>query len=637
MRVLIVDDEPNIRRTLRIALEAMGHAVEEASTGREALRRAEGRPFDVALVDLRLGEESGLDLLEPLLAQSPRLAIVLITAYASIESAMEAMRRGAFDYLPKPFTPAQVRAMLERVAKVRGLRDRVADLEDRVRAEVPEVDLQGRDPEVRRVLEMARRVAPFDAAVLLRGENGTGKGVLRPRPPRLEQAARRPVRDRQLPEPQPRAARKRPLRPRPRGLHRRRPRRRRQGRRRRRGHALPRRGRRPPARRSSPSSCGSSRSGSTSGSARPNTRSADVRLVAATNRDLEALVASGAFREDLLYRLNVVEMTLPPLRKRADVAELADHLLAFFARQVGRQLTGFTPEAAAALARHAWPGNLRELRNAVERAAILAEGPEIGLADLPERIVPHARRARPGDRGRPAREPRSTSRPSTSAGSSPAPPAARRPRGSSGSTPARSTASGSNTGSDESRDLPISPCQEIELSDLEGENDRCPACGAALEPGPAASARLDVPDAVSGSGSPGELPAILGSSRWNAPGPGPLPGRDHRPDPEGVADRRSRARFPGDPQPLQRRSGQADRAEEAGRRRRRDAEAMPSPRGLAGSLPDHPARQRCSGSRRDRSTPSAHRPKCSRSIARLLGTATSASSFPSNSSEIQPR
>src|SRR3954471_19851988 len=152
MRVLIVDDEPNIRRTLRVAVEAMGHAVEEASTGAEALRRAEGRPFDVALVDLRLGEEAGLDLLEPLMAQSPRLAIVLITAYASIESAMEAIRRGAFDYLPKPFTPAQVRATLDRVARVRGLRDRVADLEDRVRAEVPEADLQGRDLEVNRVL-----------------------------------------------------------------------------------------------------------------------------------------------------------------------------------------------------------------------------------------------------------------------------------------------------------------------------------------------------------------------------------------------------------------------------------------------------------------------------------------------------
>src|SRR3954447_9811159 len=110
MRILIVDDEPNIRRTLRVALEASGHAVKEVAAGAEALRAAESAPFDAALVDLRLGQESGLDLLEPLLAQLPRLAVVLITAHTSIDTAVEAMRRGAFDYLAKPFTPAQVRA-----------------------------------------------------------------------------------------------------------------------------------------------------------------------------------------------------------------------------------------------------------------------------------------------------------------------------------------------------------------------------------------------------------------------------------------------------------------------------------------------------------------------------------------------
>src|SRR4051794_29023157 len=121
MRILIVDDEPNIRRTLRVALEAMGHAVDEAETGPGALREVERRPSDVALVDLRLGEDSALALPEPLLAQLPRLAVVVITAHASIDTAVEAMRRGAFDYLPKPFTPAQVRAVLGRVERVRGL------------------------------------------------------------------------------------------------------------------------------------------------------------------------------------------------------------------------------------------------------------------------------------------------------------------------------------------------------------------------------------------------------------------------------------------------------------------------------------------------------------------------------------
>ena len=117
MRILIVDDEPNIRKTLRVALEAMGHAVEEASTTASATSALARRPADVALVDLRLGTDSGLDLIEPFLAEVPRLAIVVITAHASIDSAVDAMRRGAFDYLPKPFTPGRRvrRAVIERV------------------------------------------------------------------------------------------------------------------------------------------------------------------------------------------------------------------------------------------------------------------------------------------------------------------------------------------------------------------------------------------------------------------------------------------------------------------------------------------------------------------------------------------
>src|SRR3954451_13653866 len=145
MRVLIVDDEPNIRRTLRLTLESAGHSVDEAGSADEAVRLAAESEYEVALIDLRLGTDSGLDLLPTLLAQSPRLVAVIITAHASIDTAVEAMRRGAFDYLPKPFTPAQVRAVVERAARVRGLQERVADLEDRVRREVPEADFRGSD------------------------------------------------------------------------------------------------------------------------------------------------------------------------------------------------------------------------------------------------------------------------------------------------------------------------------------------------------------------------------------------------------------------------------------------------------------------------------------------------------------
>lgn len=395
MRVLIVDDEPNIRRTLRVALEAMGHAVSEAASAAEALRQAEREPCDVALVDLRLGDQSGLDLLEPLQAQNPRVAVVVITAHASIDTAVGALRRGAFDYLPKPFTPAQVRAVLERVAQVRGLYDRVADLEEQVRREVPEVDLQGRDPEVARVLDLARKVAPTDAVVLVRGENGTGKGVLAHALHAWGRRADGPFVTVSCPSLSAELLESDLF-----------------------GHAkgaftgavrdvagkvaaaeggtlfLDEIGDLPPPLQPKLLRFLQERKYERVGETK--TRTADVRLVAATNRDLEAAVASGAFREDLFYRLNVVEITLPPLRSRSDVADLAGHLLGFFARQTGRRLTGFAPAALAALGRHPWPGNLRELRNAVERAAILAEGPEIGLADLPERIGQATRPTGPG-------------------------------------------------------------------------------------------------------------------------------------------------------------------------------------------------------------------------------------------------
>ena len=232
---------------------------------------------------------------------------------------------------------------------------------------------------------MARRVAPFDAAVLLRGENGTGKGVLARTLHAWSRRAGGPFVTVNCPSLNPELLESDLF-----------------------GHA---RGAFTGAVRDAAGKVAAAEGGTLFldevGDLPPmlqpkllrflqdrqyervgesNTRLADVRLVAATNRDLEAMVGSGGFREDLLYRLNVVEMTLPPLRDRSDVAELADHLLGFFARQSGRKLVGYTPEASEALARHAWPGNLRELRNAIERAAILAEGPEIGLADLPDRI-----------------------------------------------------------------------------------------------------------------------------------------------------------------------------------------------------------------------------------------------------------
>ena len=388
MRILIVDDEPNIRRTLRITLEAAGHEVADTGSASEALASLGRRPAAVALVDLRLGDDSGLDLIEPMLAQAPRLAIVVITAHASVEVAVEAMRRGATDFLAKPFTPAEVRAVLARVERGRALSDRVVDLEDRVVAEttVPDSEPESPDAGVRRVIDVARRVAPSEAAILLRGENGTGKGVLARSIHAWSRRAAGPFVTVSCPSLGSDLLESELF-----------------------GHA---RGAFTGAIRDSPGKVAAAEGGTLFldeigelpphlqpkllrflqdreyervGEAR--TRSADVRLVAATNRDLEAAITSGAFREDLFYRLNVVELTLPPLRDRSDRLDLADRLLATFARQIGRKLGGFTPGARSALEAHPWPGNIRELRNAVERAVILAAGPDVGRDDLPDRIA----------------------------------------------------------------------------------------------------------------------------------------------------------------------------------------------------------------------------------------------------------
>jgi NtrC-family two-component system response regulator AlgB len=386
MNVLLIDDDVQLQKSLRLTLDALGHRVVCARDGAQAQEALGQRLFDVALLDLRLAREQGMDLLPALLHQAPGLAVVVITAYATIATAVEAMRRGAFDYLPKPFTPDQLRLVLERITDLRRLRNHVADLEDQVRRIIPEADLQSEEPSFLQALEVAFRAAASEATVLLRGESGTGKGVvaraIHARSPRsaapfititcpslsaelleselfghVQGAFTGAVRDTtgkvavaeggtlfldevgDLPLPlQPKLLRllqeKRYERV---------------------------------------------------GEAK--TRVGDVRILAATNRPLEEAVAAGKFREDLFYRLNVIEVTLPPLRqRRRDILPLAGHLLRFFARQGGKPVTGLTDEARNALVNYPWPGNLRELRNAIERGVILTTETLVGLADLPAQV-----------------------------------------------------------------------------------------------------------------------------------------------------------------------------------------------------------------------------------------------------------
>jgi NtrC-family two-component system response regulator AlgB len=385
--VLIVDDEKNIRRTLRVCLEAMDGEVTEASSAPAAVEAIARAAFDVVFLDLRIGGQSGLDLIPDLLAENPNVVIIMVTAYATFETAVEAIRRGAWDYLPKPFTPAQIRHLLEKAELQRSLSVRMADLESRLSAEAPDVDLGSHSPAMRSVLEMISRAAQADVSVLFRGESGTGKGVLA-RAMHLESKRReRPFVTINCPTLTEELLASELF-----------------------GHA---KGAFTGAVRDQPGRVEVAEGGTLFldeigdlpaslqakllrflqekhfervGETR--TRKANVRVVAATNRNLDDDVRSGQFREDLLFRLNVIEVPVPALRERPeDLMPLARRFLAFFARAVGRPLPTFSPAAERVIRDYPWPGNVRELRNAIERAVILWPSSVIEPQAFPERIA----------------------------------------------------------------------------------------------------------------------------------------------------------------------------------------------------------------------------------------------------------
>ncbi|MEW6753714.1 MAG: sigma 54-interacting transcriptional regulator [Candidatus Latescibacterota bacterium] len=360
LSILVVDDEANIRRTLSLCLATDGHQVVSVSTAADALAEAAGRVVDLAFVDLRLGQDSGLDLIPGLHAAAPWVKIVVITAYASIDSAVEAMRRGAFDYLPKPFTPDEIRMATRKVAQVRALEQRVETLEGDLKAAGAEMTLDTASPAMQRTLELARQLARTEATVLLRGESGTGKSYLARAVHAWSGRAERPLAVLSCPTLSAELLESELF-----------------------GHV---RGAFTGAVRDNPGRIARVEGGTLvldeigdlplsiqpkllrflqdreyERVGDPVTRRADVRLIAATHVDLEAAVAAGRFREDLFYRLNVVPLTVPPLRDRPeDIPLLAAHLLAFFGQTHHRLLYGFTPPALEALQAHPWPGNVRE-------------------------------------------------------------------------------------------------------------------------------------------------------------------------------------------------------------------------------------------------------------------------------------
>jgi two-component system nitrogen regulation response regulator GlnG len=393
-RILVADDEPAMRWLLDRLLRQAGHAVTVVEDGQAALGAAAAEPVDLAFLDIRMPGLDGLEVLSRLRAQNPETAVIVMTAHGSVRAAVEAMQRGAYDYLAKPFDNDEVLLLVERALSAKALAREVVELRTGIQEVWEFGALVGKSPRMQEVYKTIGRIAGTDVTVLLQGESGTGKEVVARAihhysrragkpfvavscaaiPPTLleaelfghERGAFTDAHQRRLgrfelahggtiyldevgdmgPELQPKLLRVLQER------------------------EVERIGGGEPIR-------------------------VDVRVVAATNRDLETLIREGRFREDLYYRLNVVSLTLPPLReRREDVPFLVDHFLAKYAGELGER--ALSADALDRLLGYPWPGNVRELENVIQHAMVMAGGGVILPEHLPIAAGPGAPRAREG-------------------------------------------------------------------------------------------------------------------------------------------------------------------------------------------------------------------------------------------------
>jgi NtrC-family two-component system response regulator AlgB len=381
-QILVIDDDESIRRTLRLCLESAGYSVLLAASGEAGIALAKKQPPDLSLVDLRLGGMDCLAVTRALAQEAPGALVILMTAYATIDNAVEAIRAGAADYLAKPFTPAAVKHVVSRVLDSGRMREELAEVDRHTRPD----PVKSANPSVLAAYLLAERVASSEATVLILGETGTGKSILA----------------RHLHKRSPRLARpfvtvncatissnliENELFGHAKGAFT--------------GADQPRAGYVEAAKNGSlfvdeVGDLGKETQGKflrlleereyvRVGDTEP--RRSDARIIAATHRDLKASVADGSFRDDLFYRLNVVTIRLPALRqRREDIPALVASFLKPALRSGRARAMTVSPEAMAALASYDWPGNIRELSNVLERAALLANGDLLTPDLLPEEV-----------------------------------------------------------------------------------------------------------------------------------------------------------------------------------------------------------------------------------------------------------
>jgi len=387
--ILVVDDEVAVRHSLGSWFKKDGYEVEAAENATEALRILQRQHFDVALFDIKMPGMDGMELLGHVRKIDPDLEVIMITAFASVETAVQSLKQGAFDYVTKPIDPDELSHLVRRALDQRRLREENVQLRETIEGLVGGETIIGESPQMKKVLDLVQHVAKTDATVLIRGESGTGKELVARA---IHANSRRryfpivPVNCGALTE----TLLESELFGHERGAFT--------------GAQYRRKGK---VEMADGGSLFLDEVGAISpkmqvdllrvletkeltriGGTRP--LQVDFRTICATNEDLEKAVAEGRFREDFYYRINVFTIEVPPLRTRSsDIPLLAEHFVRHFAQQMDKRITEISPEAMELLQAHDWPGNVRELANAIERAMVVGRPPTIQAGDLPFLRRPH--------------------------------------------------------------------------------------------------------------------------------------------------------------------------------------------------------------------------------------------------------